>query len=112
MYCTTLNPRSYTLCPDVRFPEVPACVEVTTALVAFRTLLVQSGFGLFKSRIRGWNPLGAIIREGAKVVIKPKACLVAKVWLDGGSDAGREKVYMAPVLLLCTGSSVNRLLRA
>jgi uncharacterized protein (DUF362 family) len=46
-------------------------VQVTTALVALRALFVQAGLDHSHFGSPDWNPLGTIIHEGAKVVLKP-----------------------------------------
>jgi uncharacterized protein (DUF362 family) len=71
VFCAKVTPASYNACPDVRFPELPAWAKVTTALVAFRSLLVQTGLDHSHLDSPKWNPLGVVIREGAKVVVKP-----------------------------------------
>jgi uncharacterized protein (DUF362 family) len=50
---------------------LPVWAKVTTALVALRTLLVQSGLDHSHLGSPDWNPLSTIIHEGAKVVLKP-----------------------------------------
>src|SRR5687768_14471563 len=71
VFCAKVTPALYNPCPDVRFPELPVWAKVTTGLVAFRSLLVQAGLDHSHLGSPDWNPLGAIIREGAKVVVKP-----------------------------------------
>ena len=71
VFCAKVTPASYNPCPDVRFPELPVWANVTTALVAFRSLLAQTGLDYSHLGSPDWNPLGAIIHEGEKVVVKP-----------------------------------------
>jgi uncharacterized protein (DUF362 family) len=71
VFCTKISAASYDPCPDVRFPELPVWVQVTTALVALRALFVQAGLDHSHFGSPDWNPLGTIIHEGAKVVLKP-----------------------------------------
>jgi uncharacterized protein (DUF362 family) len=71
VFCAKAPAALYDLCPDVRLPELPKWTKVTTALVTLRALLSQAGLDLSNLGSPAWNPLGKIIREGAKVVIKP-----------------------------------------
>jgi uncharacterized protein (DUF362 family) len=71
VFCAKVTPASYIHCPDIRFPELPAWAKVTTALIAFRSLLAQTGLDHLHFGSPQWNPLGAIIREGEKIVVKP-----------------------------------------
>ena len=71
VFCAKVTPALYNPCPDVRFPELPVWAKVTTGLVAFRSLLIQAGLDHPHLGSPDWNPLGAIIHEGAKVVVKP-----------------------------------------
>jgi uncharacterized protein (DUF362 family) len=71
VFCTKAITASYDTCPDVRFPELPVWAQVTTALVTFRALLAQAGLDHAHFGSPDWNPLGAIIHAGDKVVVKP-----------------------------------------
>jgi uncharacterized protein (DUF362 family) len=55
----------------MKFPELPASIEVTTSLIALRSLFLQAGLDLMNHGSPNWNPLGALIREGDRVLIKP-----------------------------------------
>ena len=67
VFCAKTPAASYAPCPDVHFPELPVWAQVTTALVALRSLLAQAGLDHSHLGSPNWNPLGAIIHEGAKV---------------------------------------------
>jgi uncharacterized protein (DUF362 family) len=71
VFCAKAPAASYAPCPDVRFPELPGWAKVTMVLVTLRTLLAQTGLDHANLGSPDWNPLGAIISEGAKVVVKP-----------------------------------------
>jgi uncharacterized protein (DUF362 family) len=71
VFCAKVTPASYNPYPDVRFPELPVWTKVTTALVTLRALLAQTGLDHSQFGTPDWNPLGAIIHAGAKVVLKP-----------------------------------------
>ena len=71
VFCTKATTASYDVCPDVRFPELPVWAKVTTTLVTFRALLVQAGLDHAHFGSPDWNPFGAIIHAGDKVVVKP-----------------------------------------
>jgi uncharacterized protein (DUF362 family) len=71
VFCAKMSAASYDPCPDVRFPELPVWAQVTTALVTLRALLDQTGLDHSHFGSPDWNPLGAIIHEGTKVVVKP-----------------------------------------
>src|SRR6266704_889786 len=71
VFCAKATVASYDPCPDFRVPELPGWTTVTTALVTLRALLAQAGLDHSNLGSPDWNPLGAIIHEGAKVVVKP-----------------------------------------
>jgi uncharacterized protein (DUF362 family) len=71
VFCAKATAASYDPCPGIRFPELPVWANVTTALVALRALLVHSGLDHSHLGSPDWNPLGTIIHEGSKVVLKP-----------------------------------------
>ncbi len=71
VFCAKIPAASYEPCLDVHCPELPVWAEVTTALVALRTLFVQAGLDHAHLGSPDWNPLGTIIHPGAKVVVKP-----------------------------------------
>jgi len=71
VFCAKAPTASYDPCPDVCFPELPVWTKVTTALVTLRALLAQAGLDHSHLGSPDWNPLGVIIHEGAKVVVKP-----------------------------------------
>ena len=57
--------------PEEHFPELPEWAEATTALVTLRSLLIQAGLDRLNYGSKEWNPLGPVIKKGAKVVVKP-----------------------------------------
>ena len=71
VFCSQAPGRGYGLYPAPHFPELPACTEVTTTLIALRSLFMQAGLDSVNQGSPNWNPLGAIVRAGDKVVIKP-----------------------------------------
>src|SRR6266704_3315895 len=71
VFCAKATVASYDPCPDFRVPELPGWTTVTTALVTLRALLAHAGLDHTHLGSPKWNPLGAIIHEGAKVVVKP-----------------------------------------
>jgi uncharacterized protein (DUF362 family) len=52
-------------------PELPGGVAADVALVTLRALLVDLGLDAAHAGTAQWNPLGAIVRRGARVVVKP-----------------------------------------
>jgi hypothetical protein len=71
VFCAKASTASYDPCPDVRFHALPIWTTVTTALVTFKALLDQSDLDHTHFGLPDWNPLGAVIPEGAKVVVNP-----------------------------------------
>src|SRR5436190_3164415 len=81
VYCANVGGVSYERLPEVRFPELPAWAHVTTSLVAVRSLLFAVGLDHSRFGSPHWNPLVDVIREGAKVVIKPN-------WVNHDNPSG------------------------
>lgn len=71
VFCTQLPGATYALLPDVRYPELPGWACATTSLACLRMLLAQAGLDRARIGSSDWNPLGEIVREGDRVVIKP-----------------------------------------
>jgi len=71
VFCGKAPARGYTRHPGLHFPELPACTEVTTTLIVLRSLFMQAGLDSENQGSPNWNPLGAVVRAGDKVVIKP-----------------------------------------
>jgi len=71
VFCAKAPVAAYTRRPDVHFHELPDWAEATTALITLRSLFYQSGLDRLHYGSENWNPLGGIIKEGDKVVIKP-----------------------------------------
>lgn len=71
VFCAKAPATGYAAYPDLHFPELPGWTEVTAALVALRSLFVQAGLDSSNHGSPDWNPLGAVINKGDKVVIKP-----------------------------------------
>ncbi len=82
VFCARAPRADYGPCPDVRCPELPPGTPVTTALVALRSLLAQSGLDRSRFGRDDWNPLAGVIGEGARVVIKPN-------WVRHYNGSGR-----------------------
>src|SRR2546430_1856646 len=81
VFCAKATAAPYDPCPDVRFPELPGWTQVTTAVIALRALLAQTGLDHSHLGSPDWNPLSAIIPEGTKVVVKPN-------WVDRRNFSG------------------------
>jgi uncharacterized protein (DUF362 family) len=71
VFCAKAPAVDYATHPEVRFPELPKWAKATTALMTFRSLLVQAGLDREHLGRDEWNPLGGVISTGARVVIKP-----------------------------------------
>jgi uncharacterized protein (DUF362 family) len=82
VFCAKAAGASYERLPGVRFPELPPWTEATTALVALRSLLAQTGLDRSHLDSPDWNPLGGIIREGTRVLVKPN-------WVSHHNSSGR-----------------------
>jgi uncharacterized protein (DUF362 family) len=55
----------------MHFPELPDGTEVTTSIIALRSLFMQAGLDPVNQDSVKWNPLADLIRADDKVVIKP-----------------------------------------
>lgn len=71
VFCAKAPAADYGPCPDARFPELPADVAATTALVTLRELLRHCGLDRPGFSSDRWNPLGDLIPQGGRVLIKP-----------------------------------------
>jgi uncharacterized protein (DUF362 family) len=71
VFCTKAPARGYARLPGLHFPELPANTEVTTSVIALRSLFMQAGLDRVNQGLPSWNPLSALVRAGDKVVIKP-----------------------------------------
>ncbi len=71
VFCSKVSKSGYGRCPEMHFPEIPPGTEVTTSLIALRSLFIQSGLDSENQNSPKWNPLGDMIRSGDRVVIKP-----------------------------------------
>jgi uncharacterized protein (DUF362 family) len=71
VFCSRATTKGYARCKGDHFPEVPDDAEVTTSLIALRSLFMQAGLDTLNQGSTRWNPLGDMINAGAKVVIKP-----------------------------------------
>jgi uncharacterized protein (DUF362 family) len=93
VFCATAPKASYERV-DTRFPELPPWAEATTAVVAVRKLLAAAGLDRARLGSREWNPMSAVIRDGANVVIKPN-------WVShhNGSGHGLECVVTHPSVI-------------
>ena len=56
---------------DALLPELGEAAPATTACITFRSLLRESGWDGQRFGMSEWNPLGAVIPPGSRVVIKP-----------------------------------------
>lgn len=65
-------------------PEL-GCTEATAAQVAVREVLSSAGLDRERQGTESWNPLGAYVRPGARVLLKPNWVLHAH--RSGGDDA-------------------------
>jgi uncharacterized protein (DUF362 family) len=71
VFCSKAPASGYARQPGPHFPELPLGTEATTSLIVLRSLFMQAGFDSVNWGSPNWNPLGATIRAGDKVVIKP-----------------------------------------
>jgi len=71
VFCAKVHDAVYAPRPDIALPELPNWAKVTTALLCLRSLFSQAGLDRTKQDGVDWNPLGDIIHEGEKVVVKP-----------------------------------------
>jgi uncharacterized protein (DUF362 family) len=71
VFCQTATEPSYRLRPELQFPDLPHWARKSTALAAVRALLAHAGLDRPNVGSPSWNPLGAIIRKGSQVLIKP-----------------------------------------
>jgi uncharacterized protein (DUF362 family) len=74
--------------PGERYPEYgtrPVCAGPNAAYAAVRTLLLLLGLDRHRAGTPGWNPLGAIVRPGDRVFIKPN--LVSHAHRGAAADA-------------------------
>jgi len=71
VFCSKAPARGYVRYPGLHFPELPPGTEITTSLIALRSLFMQAGLDSVNQGSPNWNPLGALVRAGDKVVIKP-----------------------------------------
>src|SRR5215471_6754934 len=87
VFCSVAPAGTYRFEPNARYPELPQWAVPTTALKAFRSLLLHAGLDRFRQGLPDWNPLGDIITAGQKVVIKPN-------WVhhQNGSGQGLESL--------------------
>ena len=67
----SLQPAYATLAQPVAAPELPSGSANTVALAALRDLFSVWGLGRERAGTPQWNPLGALIPPGARVVLKP-----------------------------------------
>lgn len=67
----SLQPAYATLKQPVPAPELPSGCAPTVALAALRDLFSAWGLDRERAGTPEWNPLGALIRPGARVVLKP-----------------------------------------
>jgi len=70
VFCAQIPSKAYGPAPNVGCPELPQWAKRTTALAAFRSLLVQAGLDHAHLELPYWNPLRDIV-EDKKVVLKP-----------------------------------------
>jgi len=70
-FCAKAGNPVYASYPDIAFPELPKWANVTTALLCLRSLFLQAGLDHAKQDSVVWNPLGDIINEGERVIVKP-----------------------------------------
>jgi uncharacterized protein (DUF362 family) len=82
VFCTKTPAGGYARLPGLHFPELPAGTEVTTSLMALRSLFVQAGLDSGNQGLASWNPLGTLVQAGDKVVIKPN-------WVHHHNHSGR-----------------------
>jgi uncharacterized protein (DUF362 family) len=71
VFCAKARDAVYAPYPGITLQELPKWANVTTAVLCLRSLFVQAGLDSTKQESSEWNPLGAIINKGAKVVVKP-----------------------------------------
>jgi uncharacterized protein (DUF362 family) len=71
VFCAKATGRSYADEAHVNVPELPPWARTTTAVVALRNLFADAALDRSHFGSPEWNPLGAIVHEGATVVIKP-----------------------------------------
>src|SRR5262245_41133337 len=83
VFCAQVPSKAYGAAPRSEFPELPKWARQTTALAALRSLLGAAGLDRTHLGLPEWNPLGAIINEDTKVVLKPNW-----VYHENGSGYG------------------------
>src|SRR5882762_962561 len=71
VFCARAPLASYAPYPGIECPELPGWAGKTTALVSLRSLLHQAGLDRSRAGSPEWNPLGDIVRDGERVVLKP-----------------------------------------
>src|SRR5215510_7884249 len=69
--CASSPNASYMNCKGVPAPELPGGLAATPALVTLRSLLQYSKLDQENYGSVQWNPLGVLINEDDKVLIKP-----------------------------------------
>src|SRR6476660_627061 len=71
VYCHKSSATGYAVVPGSHLPDVPMGAKITTGLIALRSLFMEAGLDRENQGLEDWNPLGAIITRGDRVVIKP-----------------------------------------
>ena len=71
VYCSKSSATGYAVVPGPHLIDVPMGAGITTSLIALRSLFMEAGLDRENQASEDWNPLGAIITRGDRVVIKP-----------------------------------------
>jgi uncharacterized protein (DUF362 family) len=94
VYCNKSPDTGYAVVPGHHLPDVPMAAGITTALIALRSLFMEAGLDRKNEGSEAWNPLGAIITRGDRVVVKPN-------WVHhrNGSGQGLDCLVTHPSVL-------------
>jgi uncharacterized protein (DUF362 family) len=94
VYCNKSPATGYAVVPGPPLPDVPMAAGITTGLIALRSLFMEAGLNRENQGSEDWNPLGAIITRGDRVVIKPN-------WVHhrNGSGEGLDCLVTHPSVL-------------
>lgn len=71
VYCARAPVPRYGGCTPVPAPELAGGAAAESALVAVRALFLEAGLDAAAAGTPGWNPLGELVPEGARVLLKP-----------------------------------------
>ncbi|HEX8392033.1 MAG TPA: DUF362 domain-containing protein [Longimicrobium sp.] len=71
VFCARSPGAGYATAAPEPAPELPGGTAETPALITLRALLRDAGLDASRYGTAAWNPLGAIIRAGSRVLLKP-----------------------------------------